>query len=93
MASIYPTATFISLDAKPLAPHEPHARIVLEVYDFCTGIMQPDASFDLVHIRQGVMAVSGFTFGLRNHIDEPALEEKSFTFLMTICGPKHGTWL
>ncbi|KAG8777933.1 hypothetical protein FRC12_000121 [Ceratobasidium sp. 428] len=58
MASIYSTPKFISLDTKPLVPHKPHARISYQVYNFYAGIMEQDATFDLVHLRQGVYAVS-----------------------------------
>lgn len=58
MASIYSTTRFVSLDTKPLVAHKPHARIDFQVYNFYDGIIEPDASFDLVHLRQGIFAVS-----------------------------------
>ncbi|KAG8742293.1 hypothetical protein FRC10_001717 [Ceratobasidium sp. 414] len=56
MAGVYPSATFVSIDAKPLTPHEPHPRIEFEVYDYYVEIRQPTSSFDLVHARQGVFS-------------------------------------
>ncbi|KAG8746733.1 hypothetical protein FRC12_014225, partial [Ceratobasidium sp. 428] len=55
MATEYSNATFVSIDSKPLTPHEPHSRIQFEVYDYYVGIRQPTSSFDLVHLRQGVL--------------------------------------
>ncbi|KAG9082792.1 hypothetical protein FS749_006564 [Ceratobasidium sp. UAMH 11750] len=60
MASAYPNATFVSIDAKPLTRHEPHPRIEFEVYDYYTGIRQSASSFDLVHVRQGVLSTKDF---------------------------------
>jgi hypothetical protein len=68
MASIYPNANFTTIDTKPLVPHKPHPRINFEVYDFYAGIMEPDASFDIVHIRQGVLAVNIFIIRDHYHI-------------------------
>ncbi|QRV95920.1 methyltransferase domain protein [Ceratobasidium sp. AG-Ba] len=65
MASIYDTTSFLSIDTKPLIPHTPHPRIDYEVYDFYASIAEPDASFDVVHVRQGVMATKNFNFLLR----------------------------
>ncbi|KAG8692558.1 hypothetical protein FRC09_011113, partial [Ceratobasidium sp. 395] len=65
MASIYSTPKFISLDTKPLVPHKPHARISYQVYNFYAGIMEQDATFDLVHLRQGVYATKDFNSLLR----------------------------
>lgn len=65
MAGIYPTAQFISLDLKPLVAFEPHPRIDFQVYNFSTGFMLPDASFDLVHARQCVTLTKDFNFILR----------------------------
>jgi hypothetical protein len=59
MAEAYPTATFLSIDVKPLVPFDPHARIDFEVYDLYAGIAEPDASFDVVHARQCVTTVRG----------------------------------
>jgi hypothetical protein len=59
MAEAYPTATFLSIDVKPLVPFDPHPRIIFEVYDLYAGIAEPDASFDVVHARQCVTTVSG----------------------------------
>lgn len=57
MARTYPNAKFLSLDVKPLAALAPHPRIELEVYDVYAGITAPDASFDLVHVRNCVALV------------------------------------
>ncbi|KAG9123881.1 hypothetical protein FRC07_013651 [Ceratobasidium sp. 392] len=65
MASEYPGATFVSIDSKPLTPHEPHPRIKFEVYDYYNGIRQPTSSFDIVHIRQGALATKNFNALLR----------------------------
>ncbi|KAG9086720.1 hypothetical protein FRC06_002967 [Ceratobasidium sp. 370] len=65
MASVYPSTTFVSIDAKPLTRHEPHPRIEFEVYDYYTGIRRPTSSFDLVHVRQGVLSTKDFNALLR----------------------------
>ncbi|KAG8697359.1 hypothetical protein FRC09_007912 [Ceratobasidium sp. 395] len=65
MAGIYSTARFTSLDTKPLVSHKPHARISYEVYNFYAGIMEQDATFDLVHLRRGVYATKDFNLLLR----------------------------
>ncbi|QRW11220.1 methyltransferase domain protein [Ceratobasidium sp. AG-Ba] len=65
MAGTYSTAKFVTLDSKPLIPHKPHARIEFQVYDFYAGLMEADNTFDLVHIRQGVLATKDFNFLLR----------------------------
>ncbi|QRV93505.1 methyltransferase domain protein [Ceratobasidium sp. AG-Ba] len=65
MAEIYPAARFISLDNKPLIPHTPHPRIEFQVYDFQVGIMEPDDTFELVHVRRGVLITKDFNFMLR----------------------------
>ncbi|QRV81382.1 methyltransferase domain protein [Ceratobasidium sp. AG-Ba] len=65
MAETYPTATFTSLDIKPLVPHVPHIRIDFQVYNFPAGILEPDNTFDLVHLRQGVLATKDFNLPLR----------------------------
>ncbi|KAG8697527.1 hypothetical protein FRC08_006476 [Ceratobasidium sp. 394] len=46
-------------------PHEPHPRITFEVYNFHAGIRQSQSYFDLVHLRQGVLATKDFNFLLR----------------------------
>ncbi|QRV96393.1 methyltransferase domain protein [Ceratobasidium sp. AG-Ba] len=66
MADIYPTASFTSVDVKPLVPHKPHARIGFQVYNLHAGIMESDATFDLVHIRQGVFVSRNFNSILRD---------------------------
>ncbi|QRV82473.1 methyltransferase domain protein [Ceratobasidium sp. AG-Ba] len=66
MADTYPTAGFTSIDVKPLVPHKPHARIGFQVYNLHAGIMEPDATFDLVHIRQGVFVSKNFNSILRD---------------------------
>ena len=58
MAEAYPTAKFVSVDLKPLIPFAPHRSIEFEVYNFSTGFMYPDASFDFVHARLCVTLVS-----------------------------------
>ncbi|KAG9078366.1 hypothetical protein FRC06_008401, partial [Ceratobasidium sp. 370] len=65
MAEEYPTASFLSIDVKPLLPFDPHPRIVFEVYDLYAGIAEPDASFDVVHARQCVTTTRNFNFLLR----------------------------
>ncbi|KAG9119694.1 hypothetical protein FRC07_005148, partial [Ceratobasidium sp. 392] len=55
MSDVYPTANFVSLDTKPLVPHKPHARIKFEVYEFYSGIIEPDESIDMVHVKQSVL--------------------------------------
>ncbi|QRV95859.1 methyltransferase domain protein [Ceratobasidium sp. AG-Ba] len=65
MAEIYSNTSFTSLDIKPLVPHTPHPRIDFQVYDFQTGIMQPDNTFDLVHLWQGVLTTKNFNLLLQ----------------------------
>jgi hypothetical protein len=65
MVDVYPTATFVSIDVKPLASFPPHERIVFEVYDLYAGIAEPDNSFDVVHARQCVTTVSNVLKGLK----------------------------
>ncbi|KAF8598476.1 S-adenosyl-L-methionine-dependent methyltransferase [Ceratobasidium sp. AG-I] len=65
MAAAYPTAKFVSVDVKPLTEFVPHPRIEFEVYNFCSGLVIPDASFDLVHARQCVALTRDFDFLLR----------------------------
>ncbi|QRV93076.1 methyltransferase domain protein [Ceratobasidium sp. AG-Ba] len=65
MAETYSTATFTSLDIKPLVAHVPHPRIDFQVYNFPVGILEPDNTFDLVHVRQGVLATKDFNLLLR----------------------------
>ncbi|KAG8782406.1 hypothetical protein FRC12_020874 [Ceratobasidium sp. 428] len=52
MAQQFPHVDFLSVDNIPLTPHVPRSNIVFEVYDLYNGIAAPDASFDIVHIRQ-----------------------------------------
>ncbi|QRV85186.1 methyltransferase domain protein [Ceratobasidium sp. AG-Ba] len=65
MAEEYPTATFVSIDVKPLCTFVPHPRITFEVYDLYAGIAEPNASFDVVHARECVIATKNFNFLLR----------------------------
>ncbi|QRV81462.1 methyltransferase domain protein [Ceratobasidium sp. AG-Ba] len=65
MAEEFPTATFVSIDFKPLRPFDPHPRITFEVYDLYAGIAEPDASFDVVNARNCVTATKNFNFLLR----------------------------
>ncbi|QRV85177.1 methyltransferase domain protein [Ceratobasidium sp. AG-Ba] len=65
MAKEYPTATFVSVDVKPLRAFVPHPRITFEVYDLYAGIAEPDASFDVVHARECVPSTKNFNFLLR----------------------------
>ncbi|KAG8729433.1 hypothetical protein FRC10_003912 [Ceratobasidium sp. 414] len=52
MAEQFPHVDFLSLDNVPLTCHAPRPNILFEVYDLYNGIVAPDASFDVVHIRQ-----------------------------------------
>ncbi|KAF8597284.1 S-adenosyl-L-methionine-dependent methyltransferase [Ceratobasidium sp. AG-I] len=65
MAETYPTAKFVSVDLKPLAPFVPHQSIEFEVYNFSTGFTYPDASFDFVHARLCVTLTKDFSSLLR----------------------------
>ncbi|CAE6476738.1 unnamed protein product [Rhizoctonia solani] len=65
MANMYPSTGFVSVDVKPLTPHAPHPRIKYEVYDLYAGIVEPDASFDLVHARICVTLTKDYKFLLR----------------------------
>ncbi|KAF8592895.1 hypothetical protein BDV93DRAFT_336841 [Ceratobasidium sp. AG-I] len=65
MAETYPTAKFVSVDLKPLAPFVPHRSIEFEVYNFATGFMYPDASFDFVHAWHCVPLTKDFNSILR----------------------------
>ncbi|KAG8784651.1 hypothetical protein FRC12_018447 [Ceratobasidium sp. 428] len=65
MAEIYPNATFLSLDVKPLTAFEPHPKIGFEVYDIYAGIAEPDVSFDVVYARQTVTLAKDYNMLLR----------------------------
>ncbi|KAG9114904.1 hypothetical protein FRC07_007601 [Ceratobasidium sp. 392] len=65
MAETYPSATFLSLDVRPLTAFEPHPRITSEVYDLYAGIAEPDASFDVVYARQTVTLIKDYNSLLR----------------------------
>ncbi|KAG9104391.1 hypothetical protein FRC06_002945 [Ceratobasidium sp. 370] len=52
MAQQFPHVDFLSVDNVPLTCHTPKPNILFEVYDLYNGIVAPDASFDVVHIRQ-----------------------------------------
>ncbi|KAG8746022.1 hypothetical protein FRC10_006361 [Ceratobasidium sp. 414] len=52
MAQQFPHVDFLSIDNVPLMAHVPRSNIVFEVYDLYNGIAAPDASFDMVHMRQ-----------------------------------------
>ncbi|QRV78280.1 methyltransferase domain protein [Ceratobasidium sp. AG-Ba] len=65
MAETYSTAIFTSVDIKPLVAHAPHPRIDFQVYNFPVGILDPDNTFDLGHVRQGVLATKDFNLLLR----------------------------
>lgn len=54
---MYPTAKIVSLDMTPLTALVPHPSIRFEVYDLCSGIAEPDASFDLAHARQCIVLI------------------------------------
>ncbi|KAG8692618.1 hypothetical protein FRC08_009636 [Ceratobasidium sp. 394] len=65
MTKIYPNATFVSVDIKPLVAHMPHANVSFEVYDLYAGIAEPSSSFDVVHARQCVTLTKDFNLLLR----------------------------
>ncbi|KAG9086428.1 hypothetical protein FRC06_003091 [Ceratobasidium sp. 370] len=52
MAQQFPHVDFLSIDNVPLTTHVARSNIVFEVYDLYNGIAAPDASFDMVHMRQ-----------------------------------------
>ncbi|KAG8738131.1 hypothetical protein FRC10_007253 [Ceratobasidium sp. 414] len=52
MAQQFPHVDFLSVDYVPLTAHIPRPNIAFEVYDLYNGFAVPDASFDMVHIRQ-----------------------------------------
>ncbi|KAG8712032.1 hypothetical protein FRC08_015120 [Ceratobasidium sp. 394] len=52
MAQRFPHVDFLSVDNVPLTSHFPRPNIDFEVYDLYNGFAVPDASFDMVHIRQ-----------------------------------------
>ncbi|KAG8682609.1 hypothetical protein FRC09_016651, partial [Ceratobasidium sp. 395] len=52
MAQEFPHVDFLSVDNVPLTPHIPRSNITFEVYDLYNGIVAPDESFDIVHMRQ-----------------------------------------
>lgn len=58
IAEIYTTATFVSVDFKPLSRFVPQSRIEFEVYKLLAGFDHPDASFDFVHAGHCVTMVS-----------------------------------
>ncbi|KAG9119610.1 hypothetical protein FRC07_005297, partial [Ceratobasidium sp. 392] len=51
MATEFPHVEFVSLDVSPMAAHIPRENISFEVYDLYAGLAEPDASFDMVHVR------------------------------------------
>ncbi|KAG9078117.1 hypothetical protein FS749_009929 [Ceratobasidium sp. UAMH 11750] len=57
MAQQFPHVDFLSVDNVPLTCHTPRPNLLFEVYDLYNGIMAPDASFDVVHIRQATTQV------------------------------------
>jgi hypothetical protein len=58
MATEFPHAHFVSLDLVPMVPHVPRSNITFEVYDLYAGLAEPDDSFDIVHARDCISAVS-----------------------------------
>ncbi|QRW06887.1 methyltransferase domain protein [Ceratobasidium sp. AG-Ba] len=52
MAQQFPHVDFLSVDNVPLTAHIPRPNIEFEVYDLFNGIVAPDESFDMIHIRQ-----------------------------------------
>ncbi|KAG9126109.1 hypothetical protein FRC07_004845 [Ceratobasidium sp. 392] len=52
MARQFPHVDFVSLDNFPLCAHVPRPNIAFEVYDLYNGIVAPDATFDVVHLKR-----------------------------------------
>ncbi|KAF8693087.1 Methyltransferase domain, partial [Rhizoctonia solani] len=50
MASEFPHVEFVSLDFSPMAAHIPRENITFEVYELYSGLVEADASFDMVHV-------------------------------------------
>ncbi|KDN40904.1 hypothetical protein RSAG8_07772, partial [Rhizoctonia solani AG-8 WAC10335] len=62
MASEFPHVEFVSLDFSPMAAHTPRENITFEVYDLYAGLVEADASFDMVHIRHTANKVGNYLF-------------------------------
>ncbi|KAG8740557.1 hypothetical protein FRC10_004173 [Ceratobasidium sp. 414] len=60
MATEFPHVEFVSLDVSPMAAHIPRENIAFEVYDLYAGLAEPDASFDMVHIRHMAFKVANY---------------------------------
>lgn len=65
MAVEFPHVEFVSLDVIPLVPHNARANITFEVYDVYNGLAEPDASFDMVHVRRTVHQIKDYHAFLR----------------------------
>jgi hypothetical protein len=57
IASIHPAPMFLFPNPNPLAPHEKHANIRLEMCICYAGIVQPDVVMDSVYPRQRSLLV------------------------------------
>lgn len=51
----FPHVDILSLDNFPLCAHVPRPNVQFEVYDIYNGIMAPDSTFDVVHLRYAMM--------------------------------------
>lgn len=58
MASEFPHVEFVSLDLSPMAAHTPRENVAFEVYNFHSGLAEPDASFDVAHMRHTASKVT-----------------------------------
>ncbi|KAG8743793.1 hypothetical protein FRC10_011422 [Ceratobasidium sp. 414] len=58
VATEFPHAEFISVDVVPMIPHGPRPNVTFEVYDVYAGLAEPDDSFDAIHARFCLDAVS-----------------------------------
>ncbi|KAG8716004.1 hypothetical protein FRC09_016122 [Ceratobasidium sp. 395] len=60
MALAYPEVDIKSIDVAPTTSHIPRRNLQHEVYDIHEGILEADATFDIVHARQTISMVAGW---------------------------------
>ncbi|KAG9122728.1 hypothetical protein FRC07_000762 [Ceratobasidium sp. 392] len=65
IAARFPEADVKSVDVVPTVPHVPRANLEYEVYDIHQGILEADATFDIVHARHSLTMVKDWQFLLK----------------------------